>query len=82
MLHATLEFLSGTAMNDDVRDANRRRGGSAGRPTKPGRGIARQPKRIGKAPGIDRGPRPHFERNRAARIDFIDQNGGGPVLAC
>jgi hypothetical protein len=44
--------------------------------------IARQPKGIGKAPGIDRDPRPHFERNRAARIDFIDENAGGPVLAC
>jgi hypothetical protein len=69
-------------MNDDIRDANRRRGGSAGRPPKPSRGIARQPERFGKAPGIDRDPRPHFERNRAARIDFIDENAGGPVLAC
>ena len=49
----------------------------AGRP-KPSRGIAPQPKRIGKAPGIDRGPRPH-ERNRAARIDFIDERGGPGV---
>jgi len=41
-------------------------------------GAARQAGRQ----GIDRGPRSHFERNRAARIDFIDENAGGPVLAC